>query len=82
MLARLRAEIRREQVALLDPGSGAIRAPGRLADLVAYYGLIESVRGWPVGASTWLRFALYLGIPLGSWLGGALVERLLGAVLD
>jgi hypothetical protein len=23
-----------------------------------------------------LRFALYLAIPLGSWLGGALVERL------
>jgi len=29
-----------------------------------------------------LRFALYLAIPLGSWLGGAFVERLLSAALD
>jgi hypothetical protein len=26
-----------------------------------------------------LRFALYLVVPLGSWLGGAFVERLLAA---
>jgi hypothetical protein len=28
------------------------------------------------------RFLLYLAIPLGSWLGGALVERLLDALLS
>ena len=43
---------------------------------------LESVREWPFDAPTMLRFALYLAIPLGSWLGGAFVERLLGAALD
>jgi hypothetical protein len=52
-----------------------------LADLVAWRGLVESAREWPFDAPTLLRFALYLGIPLGSWLGGALVERVLDALL-
>mgnify|MGYP000099034232 CR=1 FL=1 len=37
---------------------------------------------WPFDAPTLTRFFLYVAIPLGSWLGGALVERLLGAALD
>jgi hypothetical protein len=53
-----------------------------LSDLLAYREFIESVREWPFDAPTMLRFALYLAIPLGSWLGGAFVERLLGAALD
>jgi hypothetical protein len=53
-----------------------------LSDLLAYRSLLESVREWPFDAPTMLRFALYLAIPLGSWLGGAFVERLLGAALD
>jgi hypothetical protein len=53
-----------------------------LSDLLAYREFIESVREWPFDTSTMLRFALYLAIPLGSWLGGAFVERLLGAALD
>ncbi len=52
-----------------------------LADLLAYRAFVESVREWPFDAPVRLRFALYLAIPLGSWLGGALVERLLDTVL-
>ncbi len=52
-----------------------------LADLVAYSGLIESVREWPLDAPTLSRFALYLVIPLASWLGGALVERLIDSLV-
>jgi hypothetical protein len=52
-----------------------------LADWIAYRGLIESVRQWPIDAPTLRRFALYLAIPLGSWLGGALVERMVDALL-
>ena len=37
---------------------------------------------WPFDAGMRLRFLFYLAIPVGSWLGGALVERLLGAALD
>jgi hypothetical protein len=40
------------------------------------------VREWPFDAPTLTRFFLYVAIPLGSWVGGALVERLLGAALD
>ena len=52
-----------------------------LADLVAYRGLVEAVREWPLDAPTLRRFALYLVIPLASWLGGALVERMVDAVV-
>jgi hypothetical protein len=52
-----------------------------LADWIAYRGLIESVREWPVDAPTLRRFTLYLAIPLGSWLGGALVERTIDVLL-
>jgi hypothetical protein len=59
--------------------SGAVDA--RLANLVAYRTVVEGVRTWPFDLSTWLRFAAYVVLGLGSWLGGALVERLLGVVL-
>ena len=39
------------------------------------------MREWPFDASTLARFGLYLLIPLGSWAGGALVERLINAIL-
>ncbi len=36
----------------------------------------------PFDQASWIRIALLLALPLGSWLGGAVVERLLGLVLD
>jgi hypothetical protein len=72
-LARVNDQIRRARA-----GSGALPS---LADWIAYRGLIASVREWPVDAPTLRRFALYLAIPLGSWLGGALVERMVDALL-
>jgi len=75
-LARINEEIRRA----LD-GSSRASQPG-LADWVAYRGLVESVREWPVDAPTLRRFALYLAIPIGSWFGGALVERMVDSLLD
>jgi hypothetical protein len=71
--ARVNDQIRRARA-----GSGALP---NLADWIAYRSLIASVREWPVDAPTLRRFALYLAIPLGSWLGGALVERMLDALL-
>lgn len=77
-LLAVRENIRKEEQALRQ---GA--APGgRLADWIAYQSQIESAREWPFDVSTLVRFALYLGIPLGSWMGGALVERLVDRVLD
>lgn len=59
-------------------------APGArpFSDLVAWRSFVTSVSEWPFDAPTLARFALYLGIPLGSWLGGALVERLVDALLS
>ena len=52
-----------------------------LADLVAWRGIITAVPEWPLDAPTLRRFLLYLVIPLGSWLGGAFVERVVDFVL-
>jgi len=70
-----------EQIRLALAASGSPSQLG-LADWIAYRGLIESVREWPIDAPTLRRFALYLAIPLGSWFGGALVERMVDALLD
>ncbi len=46
-----------------------------ITEIVAYQTMIENVRNWPFDNSTLTRFALFLLIPLGSWLGGAVAER-------
>jgi hypothetical protein len=81
-LARVREEIHRDRELVAKLGAESIEAGGRLPGLLAYVNQIESVREWPFDAPTLTRFFLYVAIPLGSWLGGALVERLLGAALD
>ena len=50
-------------------------------ELVAYEARIESVREWPFDSGTLSRFLLYLALPLGSWAGGALVERAIDGLL-
>lgn len=60
---------------------GARGAELSVADLLAYRSFVEGVRVSAFDTSAWLRAALYVAIPLGSWLGGALVERLLDASL-
>ena len=52
-----------------------------MADLVAYRSLVQGVREWPFDVSTLARFLLFGALGVGSWLGGALVERLLDVVL-
>ncbi len=53
-----------------------------IADILAYRTMIEELRTWPFDNSTLVRFTLLLLIPLGSWLGGALVERGLDLILS
>lgn len=74
------AAIREARRALVDGHASA--GPRGLADLVAYRGVVESVREWPLDAPALRRFALYCVIPLASRLGGAGVERLVDALLD
>jgi hypothetical protein len=42
---------------------------------------VSEVHAWPVAPGGFSRFALFLLIPLGSWGGGALVERLVDSAL-
>jgi hypothetical protein len=81
-LARVREEIRLDRDLVARRESGSAEAGARLPGLLAYAKTIESVREWPFDAPTLTRFFLYVAIPIGSWIGGALVERLLGAALD
>jgi hypothetical protein len=53
-----------------------------LADLIAYRDLIDRLPEWPLDASSFRRLGLYALIPIGSWIGGALVERAVGLALD
>ena len=56
----------------LRSGAGKQRS---IAEIIAYKSVIENIRNWPFDNPTLTRFALYLLIPLGSWFGGAFVER-------
>ncbi len=62
-----------------DPGRDS--SP-RLANLVSYYQLIDAASEWPIDATNLVRLALYLVLGMGSWLGAALVERLLDGILN
>lgn len=72
--ARVRSCVAREGS---DAGSGP-----RLADWVAYRGVVQGASEWPINAPALLRALLVAALGVGSWLGGAVVERLLGALLD
>lgn len=61
--------------------SGSDNKP-TIAEIMAFQNVIESIRNWPFDSPTLIRFTLYLLIPLGSWLGGALVERGLDLILS
>ncbi len=80
-LSRVDAALRAEAEANLA-GNGSAATDARLSNLVAYRGLLDAAGTWPFDLAIWLRFFLYVSLGLGSWLGGALVERLLGAALD
>ena len=81
--AEKRAELERLREQIRDARSqtdAAVESP-RLANLIGYYQLIDSAREWPVDAANLLKFIGYLLLGLGSWLGGALVERILDTAI-
>jgi hypothetical protein len=81
-LSRIRDAIRSDQRALLEGDTEAPAAATRLPALLGMEARIVSVGELPFDANTALRFALYVTLGVGSWVGGALIERLLGAALD
>ena len=54
----------------------------RLSNLIQYHAFLKSLREWPFDLSIVARSALLVVVGAGSWLGGAIVERLLGVLLD
>jgi alkylhydroperoxidase/carboxymuconolactone decarboxylase family protein YurZ len=79
-LARVRSEIVRVKELALRSGGGSESA--RLPGLLAYESRIEAVREWPFDTPTLAHFAALAVLATASWLGGAVVERILGSILD
>jgi len=79
-LGRIRDALVVEREALFSSTTPS-PTPPRMHAMLAYEARIESVREWPFDTSTLSRFALFLLIPLVSWIGGALVERAVDAAL-
>ena len=80
-LARVREVIRAGRQSLLEPTVAGSTPPARMSDIVAYEARVASIATWPFDLSTLVRFALYVALGLGSWLGAAVVERLVDAVV-
>jgi hypothetical protein len=81
-LERIEAAIGGDERALVGTRIAGRSATPSLADLIAYRELIERLPEWPLDASSFRRLGLYALIPIGSWIGGALVERAVGFALD
>ena len=62
--------------------AGIAEPPGRLADRLAWRRHVLEVSDWPFDVPTLTRLGLYLLIPIGSWICGALVENLVDRLLD
>jgi hypothetical protein len=82
-LERVRTEVAREREAILaSDEERKTLATQRLPGLLAYEARVERVREWSLDFPAFLRFALYVLIPLGSWVAAAFVERALGVALE
>jgi hypothetical protein len=82
-LANVRGAIERDRTAALsadhpDRAAAADRLPG----LLAYEARVEAVPEWLLDSHSLRRLGLYLLIPVASWVGGAMIERLVDAALD
>jgi hypothetical protein len=82
-LERLCAQIGPARERLLEARADApLDVATRLSVLLTLKQQVEAAREWPFDVPTLARFALYVAIGLGSWLGGAVVERILDAAVS
>lgn len=56
-------------------------AAHRLTGLVAYEARLEKTSEWPIDLPTLGTFSFYLAIPVFSWVGGALMERVIDILI-
>ncbi|RIL08023.1 MAG: hypothetical protein DCC71_00800 [Proteobacteria bacterium] len=73
-LRAVRAAIARARNAAIVGGAEAAEDATRLGGLLAFEGRIAHVNEWPFDVGTLVRFVVFLALPLGSWIGAALVE--------
>jgi hypothetical protein len=82
-LARVTRAIRGERNATLAPRQAdAPPEDSRLGNLIQYQSFVKSVREWPFDLSIASRSLLLILLGTGSWLGGAVVERLLDVLVE
>ena len=74
--AWIREQIQQARDSLRD--TSGQRPPGSLADLLAYQNFIEEVPEWPLQSLSIVQVFVYLLIPVLSWVGGLLIENVLG----
>jgi hypothetical protein len=74
-LAWVRAEIALAREALARSDAASRESAARLPLLLAWESRVADAGTWPFDAPTLVRFSLLLLVPLGSWFGGALVDR-------
>ena len=80
-LLAVRGAIARTRRAALAGEATAAEPPAPLGDLLAFEARIAGVGEWPFDAGTLVRMIVFLALPLGSWIAGALVEWLVSRVL-
>jgi hypothetical protein len=81
-LLLLRSAIQADRDEVLGDGPRAVDAASRLPGLLALEARTECASTWPFDASTFLRFSALGLLAIGSWLGGAVIEQLLGLAVD
>ena len=82
MIEKLNKAIAKERRLLLGGGTEGAEAGQRLTGLIAYRDLIERTREWPADLGTITKLVLYLAIPFTGWIGAALVEQGLEALMQ
>ena len=80
-LARVSSALRGDGAALEGSVLERRAANVSVTDLLAWRDHVSALPEWPFDTPMLLRLLLYGAIPVGSWVGGAFVERLLESTL-
>jgi len=73
-------EISEQQASFHNTSTG--NTGGRMADLVAYRGMIEDVSEWPFTINTYSRVFLYVLLPVATWGVGLVAEQMMERIFQ
>jgi hypothetical protein len=79
-LGWVNGEISEQQTSFHD--TSADHPGGRMADLVAYRGMIDDVSEWPFTISTYSRIFIYVLLPIATWGIGLVAEQMMGRIFQ